>query len=264
MVKPFNMEKSYLTSIPGAIIIGSLIISFAILFSNGVFQINKGKIQVIVPSSKSTSVSAAALGAASPQPAPSEPPQIQKITVGDGPILGSKDAKVTLVEFSDYECPFCKRHFDQTWPDLKKNYIDSGKVKLVYRNLPLPFHQNAEKEAEAALCARDQGGDDVYFKFHDQVFTRTTSNGTGFALEKLAPLATELGLNSSQFQQCLDSGKFKDYVAKDLAYANQVGANGTPTFFIGKSSSSGQIDGTIIVGAQPYSVFQSEIDALLK
>ncbi|OGD73628.1 hypothetical protein A3K29_05930 [Candidatus Collierbacteria bacterium RIFOXYB2_FULL_46_14] len=198
------------------------------------------------------------------QQAPEDSGAPVKVSVDDDPILGDKKAKVTLIEFSDYECPFCKKYFTDTYPQIKKDYIDTGKVKMVFRDLPLGFHQNAPKEAEAAECARKQGGDTAYFKYHDQIFTKTTSNGTGLALDQLPVIAKELGLNVSKFQQCLDSGEFKTEVDKDLADAAKVGASGTPTFFIGKSTSNGEIDGIKIVGAQPYSVFKAIIDELLK
>ncbi len=187
-----------------------------------------------------------------------------KVSIDDDPVLGDKNAKVTLIDFSDYECPFCKRHFTDTYPQLKKDYIDTGKVKMVFRDLPLSFHQNAPKEAEAAECARKQGGDSIYYKYHDQIFTKTTSNGTGLALDQLPIIAKELGLNVNQFQSCLDSGEFKAEVDKDIADAGKVGASGTPTFFIGKSTSNGEIEGIKVVGAQPYSAFKVIIDEQLK
>lgn len=187
-----------------------------------------------------------------------------KVSIDDDPVLGDKNAKVTLIDFSDYECPFCKRHFTDTYPQLKKDYIDTGKVKMVFRDLPLSFHQNAPKEAEAAECARKQGGDSVYYKYHDQIFTKTTSNGTGLALDQLPIIAKELGLNVNQFQSCLDSGEFKAEIDKDIADAGKVSASGTPTFFIGKSTSNGEIEGIKVVGAQPYSTFKVIIDEQLK
>lgn len=204
------------------------------------------------------------LGAAPIQPAPGDNGSLVKVSVDDDPVLGNKNAKVTLIDFSDYECPFCKRYFTDTYPQLKKDYIDTGKVKMVFRDLPLNFHQNAFKEAEAAECARKQGGDSVYYKYHDQIFTKTTSNGTGLALDQLPVIAKELGLNLNKFQACLDSGEFKAEVDKDLADAGKAGASGTPTFFIGKSTSSGEIEGVKIVGAQPYSAFKVIIDEQLK
>jgi protein-disulfide isomerase len=187
-----------------------------------------------------------------------------KVSVDDDPVLGDKNAKVTLIDFSDYECPFCKRHFTDTYPQLKKDYIDTGKIKMVFRDLPLNFHANAAREAEAAECARKQGGDTVYFQYHDQIFTKTTSNGTGLALDQLPIIARDLKLNVNQFQQCLDSGEFKSEVEKDLADAAKVGATGTPTFFIGKSTTNGEIDAIKLVGAQPYSAFKTIIDEKLK
>lgn len=187
-----------------------------------------------------------------------------KVSIDDDPVLGNKNAPITLIDFSDYECPFCKRHFTDAYQQIKKDYLDTGKVKMIFRDLPLSFHQNAPKEAEAAECARKQGGDSVYYKYHDQIFTKTTSNGTGLALEQLPVIAKDLGLNVSKFQQCLDSGEFKSEVEKDLADAGKAGASGTPTFFIGKSTSNGEIDGIKVVGAQPYSAFKTIIDELLK
>lgn len=248
-----DQKKEHLfKSTPLAILIGSVIISLAILINGGIIRF-KG----------STTKSPTAPTQQLPQVAPPDLGPV-KVSVDDDPILGDKNAKLTLIEFSDYECPFCKRSFDQLLPELKKNYIDAGKLRLVYRDLPLSFHQNAHTEAEAAECARAQGGDAVYFKYHDQIFTKTTSNGTGLALDQLPVIAQSLGLNVSQFQQCLDSGKFKDEVDKDIADAEKVGANGTPTWFVGKTTSDGIIEGTKIVGAQPFSAFQPTIDSLLK
>lgn len=101
--------------------------------------------------------------------------------VDDDPVLGNSNAPLTLIEFSDYECPFCKRHFDQTYPSLKKDYIETGKVKEVFRDfVAVPQHNpNATLEALATSCARDQGGDATYFKYHDLVYSKTKSNGDG-------------------------------------------------------------------------------------
>ena len=195
---------------------------------------------------------------------PQQPSGPIEVSVDDDPVLGDKNAPVTFVEFVDYECPFCKRFFDETFPQIKKDYIDTGKIKLVMRDLPLSFHQNAHAESQAAECAREQGGDEVYFKYHDEIFKRTTSNGTGLALDQLSVIADDIGLNGSSLQECIDSEKYKDEVDKDLADAAAYGADGTPSFFIGKSSSSDKFSGTIIVGAQPFATFTQVIDALLE
>lgn len=110
----------------------------------------------------------------------SESGEIVEVSLDDDPILGNKSASLTMVEFSDYECPFCKRYFDQTLPEIKKQYVDTGKLKIVYRDLPLSFHDPAATiEALAANCAREQGGDEIYFKMHDEIFKNTKSNGLG-------------------------------------------------------------------------------------
>jgi len=201
--------------------------------------------------------------AAAPE-VPQQPSGPVEVSIDDDPILGDKNAKVTIVDFSDYECPFCKRYFDETFSQIKKDYIDTGKVKYVYRDLPLSFHQNAHAEAQAAECAREQGGDTTYFQYHDEIFKRTTSNGTGLALDQLSVIANDIGLNGSTLQSCLDSEKYKAEVDKDLADAATYGATGTPSFFIGKSGSGKTFKGTILVGAQPFAAFKTIIDEQLK
>lgn len=257
------LAKFLFTTVPGSILLGAMVISSAILVSGGNIKIkseaqkdNNTVVQAAAPapSQRPTQPQAPT------QPNPSTP---VKVDISNSPILGDKNATLTLVEFSDYECPFCKKAFTDILPELKKNYITSGKLRLIYKNLPLPFHQNAAKEAEASLCAKDQGGDTAFYKYHDRIFTKTTSGGTGIALDQLPVIAEDLGLKVIAFQKCLDTGKFKAQVDKDLAEAQKVGANGTPTWFLGKTTSSDSIEGTIIVGAQPFSAFKSAIDQQL-
>lgn len=244
--------------------IGALLIASFLIGSlwTKVQYLEKGG--TIVKGSTTPNTQGAGQQAAAPQQAPPEDTTPKKVSVDDDPVLGNKDAQVTLIDFTDYECPFCKRYYDQTFAQIKKDYIDTGKIKYVVRDLPLSFHANAHKEAQAAQCAREQGGDSVYFTYHDEIFKRTTSNGTGLALDQLSVIANDLGLDGAALQSCLDSEKYKAEVDKDLADATKYGATGTPTFFIGKSSSDGVITGTKIVGAQPLSVFQAEIDKQLQ
>jgi len=249
-------------SIPASIIVGAILVSASVFYNAKLIirELGGGNLKGL--SQNQAQAPGAPGGSQAPVPqADSGPVQV---SMDDDPVMGSKNAPLTVIEFSDYECPFCKRSFSDVIPNLKKDYIDTGKVKLVYRDFPLSFHQNAQKEAEASECARVQGGDAVYFKFHDQIFTKTTSNGTGLALEQLPVIAKDLGLNVNQFQQCLDSGKYKDEVAKDIADGAAAGVSGTPTWFIGKTTSNGTIDGTRIVGAQPYAAFKTVIDQQLK
>jgi len=198
------------------------------------------------------------------QQAPQQPTK-GVASVDDDPVLGDKNAPVTIIEFSDYECPFCKRHFDETLPQLIKNYVDTGKVKIVYRDFPLSFHDPmATKEAVAANCAKEQGGDTAYFKYHDEIFTRTISNGNGLSETDLTTIATDLGLNLNSFNTCLADPTQTNEVKKDIADGTATGASGTPTFVIGKTTLNGKIDGYLVVGAQPFAAFQAVIDPMLR
>jgi len=166
-------------------------------------------------------------------------------------------AKIALVEYSDYECPFCKE-FDPTLQAVVQKY--GTDVAWIYRYFPLSFHQNAEKEAEAAECVSQLGGNQAFWNFSDKIYERTTSNGTGFALSALGPLAKEVGVDQTKFQACLDSGKNASIVAADLAGGEAAGIDGTPgTFIITKD---GRTD--TITGAQSLDTVEAKIDALLK
>ncbi len=187
-----------------------------------------------------------------------------KVSVDDDPILGSKDAPITLIEFLDFECPFCKQSFQETLPKIIKEYVDTGKVKFVVRDYPLDFHKNAIKEAEAASCAREQGGDSAYFKYHDEVFKRTESNGEGLGLDQLPVIAKDTGLDTAKFKICLDSGKFKGEIDKDIKDGSNAGVGGTPHWFVGKSTADGVIDGIRVDGAAEFETFQKLIDEQLK
>lgn len=179
-----------------------------------------------------------------------EQPAIRNVSIGDSPIKGSKDARVTIIEFSDYECPFCGRYFQETYAQLKKDYIDTGKVKYVFKDFPLSFHESAQKAAEAARCVREQKGDFGYFAMHDKLF----SSQDQLSVENYKNWARELGVDGSKYDSCLDSGKYAQAVQSDLEYGQQVGVEGTPAFFI---------NGKLVSGAQPYSVFKQAIDAEL-
>lgn len=249
--------NSFLT-LERSILLGSMIISIAILMHGGIIK--------VAPKTAPQPV-AAQQGAAPAAQAPQPPqqPTSARISLDDDPVLGNKNAKVTLIEFSDYECPFCKRHFDQVYPSLKKDYIDTGKIKMVFRDYPLPFHDPmATFEANAANCAKEQGGDSAYFKFHDAIFAKTKSNGNGLTKDEVYQFASDLGLNQANLKNCADSLKYAEEVKKDSADGSVAGVSGTPAFFVGKSDPSGNITGQLIVGAQPYTAFQVVIDPLLK
>lgn len=195
-------------------------------------------------------------------PSPVQPPSqeakdVPKVTKDDH-VRGDRNARIALIEYSDMECPFCKR-FHPTAQQIIDKY--KGDVMWVYRHYPLSFHANAQKEAEASECAGELGGPDVFWKYLDTVYERTTSNGTGFALDKLVPLAVELGLNQTKFRECLDSGKYADHVKEDMNGGSKAGVTGTPgnillTIKTGKTS--------LIPGAVPYETVKAAIDEMLK
>lgn len=170
-----------------------------------------------------------------------------KDLLDDDAVLGDPNAPVTIVEFSDYECPFCQRFYVQTFGQIKENYIDTGKVKLIYRDFPLSFHEHAEKAAEAAECAGEQG---KYYEMGDKLF----SEGVDGGVDSFKQYAVDLGLDTDAFNTCLDSGQMASEIQKDMVAGQKAGVQGTPSFFI---------DGEMITGAQPYSVFEDAIEKAL-
>ncbi len=185
--------------------------------------------------------------------------QVKNITpvTNNDHIRGSIDAQVLIVEYSDLECPFCK-DFHATMQTVLDNY--KGKVAWVYRHFPLTFHANAQKEAEGAECVSELGGNDAFWKYADAIFERTTSNGTGFALTKLGPLAKELGLDQDKFQKCLDSGKYADLVQKQMTEGGNAGVTGTPGSFVMNKKG----DAWFVPGALPFESMKATIDEALK
>ncbi len=187
-----------------------------------------------------------------PNPTPTAPSKVNIALKADDYVRGPRDAAVVLVEYSDLECPFCKR-FHPAMQQLMQE--EAGKVAWVYRHFPLSFHQNAEKEAEAAECVGKLGGNDKFWAFVDKIYERTTSNGTGFALSALGPLAKEVGVSQSKFQSCLDSGEFTAKVQASEQEGTGYGVQGTPTTFV---------NGTPVEGAVPYTDLKAAVDAALK
>ena len=169
-------------------------------------------------------------------------------------MLGSKEAPLTIVEFTDYQCPFCQRFHTTSFGDLKKNYIDTGKVRFYSRDLPLDFHPNAMRAAEAARCASEQG---QFWKLRDVM----GANPNQLDLDSLVADAADLKMNVNTFRACVESEKYKNAVQTDVMEAMKIGANGTPTFVIGRSTPDG-VDGELVVGAQPYPMFEQKLREL--
>ncbi len=211
-----------------------------------------------LPSAPSGGVVAVAPTGAQPptDPAPAQPAGKVKPISKEDHVRGNEKASVTLIEYSDFECPFCKR-FHPTVLQLMKEY--DGKVKWVYRHFPLSFHVNAQKEAEASECAAAVGGNDAFWKYTDTIYERTTSNGTGFALDQLVPLAKELGIDEGKFKECLDSGKMAQKVQNDFTEGQAAGVDGTPgNILLAKDGTS-----VIVPGAVPYETLKSQVDQML-
>jgi protein-disulfide isomerase len=168
------------------------------------------------------------------------------VSVDDDPSIGPADAPVTIIEFSDFQCPYCARFQSDTLPQILSNYGD--RVRFVYRDFPLvSLHANALKAAEASECADDQG---AYWKYHDLLF----QNQSALDDASLKSYAASLGLDTATFNQCLDSDKYMSEVQKDEQDGIAAGVQGTPSFFI---------NGMPLTGAQPYSVFQAAIESAL-
>ncbi|MDO8602074.1 MAG: DsbA family protein [bacterium] len=168
-------------------------------------------------------------------------------TIDDDVILGEADAPVTVIIFGDYECPFCERLYQETEKQMREEYVTTGKVRVVYRDYPLPFHPSAQPAAEAAECAGAQG---KYWAYHDALFERQATIST----MNYVDLAGELGLDKIVFKTCVDTNQFADEVAKDYADGDAAGVEGTPATFI---------NGRLISGAMPYATFKAAIEAAL-
>jgi len=169
--------------------------------------------------------------------------------------MGSDNAPVTVMEFADFQCPYCRRFHSDTFAELKKNYIDTGKVRFISRDLPLEFHSNAMNAALAARCAGEQN---KYWELRDSLIV----NSKDLARESITKYAQQTGLAMTGFTACLDSQKYKSQIGKDRDDANNLGFSGTPSFVIGKMNKD-KLDGVKIVGALPYATFDAKIQELL-
>jgi len=193
--------------------------------------------------------------AAAPAPAPTS----DKVTMSVGKgwySMGRDDAPVTMVEFTDYQCPFCRRFEADSFAQLKKDYIDTGKVRFVSRDLPLEFHPNAPAAAVAVRCAGEQH---KFWEMHDAIMQ---DKGTDLGSDAILKYGQKVNLDMPVFSACLGEKKFDVAIKQDTADAGTLGISGTPSFVIGKTAAD-RIDGVRIVGAVPYTVFDSAIKTML-
>ena len=193
----------------------------------------------------------------SPRAAATRPPVKVDVLLGDGPALGDETATVGIVEFTDYQCPFCKRFHDQTFEKIKETYIDTGKIQYRVRDFPLDFHQEAKPAALAARCANQQG---AYWTMHHELFVNQRSLGKNL----YSTLAKKLELAEEEFSNCLNNPEQGKEVEASLNYGKSIGVRGTPNFHIGRIQDGKLVQATRISGAQPFTRFSNVIDALLK
>src|SRR3989344_7242055 len=181
-----NFDKTKLI-LPGAILIAALLISGSVVF----YSLNTG-----------------GLGANIKQTGDSAVGEKVDVSVDDDAFIGNPKAKVTVVEFSDFQCPFCRSFWSGAYQQIKKEYVDTGKIKFVFRDYPLPFHPAAQVSAEAAECAHEQG---KFWEMHDKIFEEQAKQGTGtvtYGAAELKKWSSQTGLDSAKFNKCLDSGKY--------------------------------------------------------
>lgn len=193
-------------------------------------------------------------------------PQTAIVSLDDDPVMGDrKKAKVAIIEFSDFECPFCQKFHKDSYDTLVKDYVDTGKAIISFRDYPLPFHEpKASIAAETAQCVKEAKGDAAYFKFSKLYFENTVANGKGLADGKMDEILKQTGVNPTTVKDCATQEKFKDEIAKDMSDGQAAGVSGTPSFVIGKLSADGKVEGELVVGALPLAQFKTTIDKYLK
>ncbi|HEX8965534.1 MAG TPA: DsbA family protein [Patescibacteria group bacterium] len=206
-----------------------------------------------------------AFAADTPQNIPPSPNGLgpkTEVGIGHLPILGKKSAKITIVEFADFQCPFCKKWYEEVGKNIMKEYVDSGKVQFAFRHYAFLDKANFDKtsqdtestwSAEASECANEQG---KFWEFHNYLFSHQGQENAGnFNKDKLKEFAKALNLNTDKFNSCLDSNRYKEKVLQDFLDGQKAGVSGTPTVFI---------DGKPLVGYTPYTAFKTLLDAELK
>jgi len=173
--------------------------------------------------------------------------------------MGDKSAKIVIMEFTDFECPFCRKFHSETLPLIQAEYIDTGKVRWITRAFPLPFHLAALPAAKSLYCVGKFGTDKQYWDFYNKLFLSDKINpSTPFEI------AEQIGLNREKIAQCVSSSSAQDFIKKENSNATIYGVSGTPTFFIGLDNGADSIKAVKLVGAQPIGKFREKIDSLLK
>jgi protein-disulfide isomerase len=263
-VKIRNQDFDYVAHVLGAsLIVAALIISGTMLYmyhsmTSGYQAVMQAAGQYVGTaagsnggSAPSGSAGSAAGTAAAPAAAAAPGAPVNIALKANVPYLGSSSAKVTVVEYADYECPYCEKFFTDTWPDIYSKYVKTGKIKFIYQDFAF-LGPDSNTAAEASHCAADQS---KFWQYHDYLFSHQGAEGSGWATaDHQKEFAQAVGLNTSQFNSCLDSGKYKQEVLDETAAGKTYGVSGTPSVFV---------NGVILVGAQPTTTFEQAIDAAL-
>lgn len=239
-------------SLPGSIVLAALLISSAVFFHGLQFGLSQDTLQPFIDQGIENFVAK--------QNEATEPPvYTDQDFSDDDPFLGDKDAPVTIVEFTDFECYFCQRNFETVFPLIKENYIDTGIVKYVVRDAPLGMHSPPEnpaamREALASNCVLELAGEETFFDFHDLLFTTAAASEALLSEEITYNVAGQFGVDKVALKECVDSGKYNNEVAKDLYDFESLNFSGTPAFIVG---------GYTLPGALSYEAFVANIDKAL-
>jgi protein-disulfide isomerase len=189
------------------------------------------------------------------RPDQAAPPATARLTDLKGFALGRPDAPLTIVEFTDLQCPFCRQYLMTAFPELKRNWIDTGRLRYISRDFPLDFHPQAMNAARAARCSGEQG------RFWDMRFTLLT-NAAALSPDFIMRTGTDLKLDAKAFAECTASHKYDAEIAADESDGVKIGVSGTPTFVLGRTAGS-TLEGPMIVGAVPYATFDAKLKELL-
>jgi len=244
-----------------ALVLSSIIVSIALVSAAGSVSsaLSQGTISLSGPTAKPGTLSASA----TPKPEVTATPAPAKLDLSGAPLEGKADAKVTVVEFSDFQCPFCRRYYTTSYQQIKTQYIDTGKVNYAFMHFPLEsIHPASKVSAQAAVCAQEQ---DKFWEMHSAMFDAEQkidpSGGTvDYGEPQILNWSKSIdGLNVTKLQSCIDSGQADDKIQSDLNQGISNGINGTPGFIIlGPNGKR-----TVVSGAQPFSAFQTAIDSML-
>lgn len=253
-----NQSRTVTLSV-NTVILGAFILGLAVGFAGGSF-VSQGESllgqEAAAPSGNNNADN-------QPSDTGNQQNQDNKVSVADlslkgEPVLGQEDAPLTMVMWEDFECPFCKRFEENTFPQIKKNFVDTGKVKVVWKDFPLPdrIHPWANEAAYAMECVYREGGNDAFWTVKNKVFANQNTISTSNVNSKIKTWASQEGVSNSSVQSCIDSGVSNE-VKQDRDEGQNRGISGTPGFLVYKSNSD---EATKLIGAQPYSRFEEEFN----